>query len=99
MSRNLGHPTAAAAVFAMAVVASGALDAQGRTVTCVGLYSETDAGYVSYRVGSADWVVVKVGDKIPSTAQIRVNVDRDWVRAHHHGIRFRQGRREGRHLA
>ena len=45
----------------------------------MGLYSETDAGSVSYRVGKGEWVVIKVGDKIPATAEIRVNVDRDWV--------------------
>jgi len=53
--------------------------AAGRTVTCVGIYSETDAGYVSYRVGAADWIVVKLGDVIPASAEIRVNVDRDWI--------------------
>ncbi len=79
MSKNLRHLSVAAVVVLAAVVGSGALGAQGRTVTVVGLYSETDAGYVSSRVGSADRVVVKVGDKIPSSAQIRINVDRDWV--------------------
>ncbi len=49
------------------------------TLKCVGLYSETSDGQVSYRVGSGDWVVVKVGDTIPANAEIRVNVDRDWV--------------------
>jgi hypothetical protein len=45
----------------------------------VGLYSETSDGSVSYRVGAGNWVVVKVGDTIPANAQIRVNVDRDWI--------------------
>jgi hypothetical protein len=49
------------------------------TLTCVGLYSETDAGSVSYRVGNGGWVVLKVGDIIPAAAEIRVNVDRDWI--------------------
>lgn len=49
------------------------------TLRCVGLYSETDAGSVSFRVGSGEWVVVKVGDTIPANAEIRVNVDRDWI--------------------
>ena len=66
-----------AAVFVMATAAISF--AQGKTVTCVGLYSETDAGQVSYRVGSGDWVVVKLGYKIPGSAEIRVNVDRDWI--------------------
>ena len=46
---------------------------------CVGLYSETDAGYVSYQVSGGAWTVVKVGDTIPANAQIKVTVDRDWV--------------------
>ena len=49
------------------------------TLTCVGLYSETDAGYVSFRVGTGSWTVIKVGDTIPADAEIRVSVDRDWV--------------------
>ena len=49
------------------------------TLVCVGLYSETGDGNVSYKVGSGDWVVVKVGDVIPAAGQIRVNVDRDWI--------------------
>ena len=62
------------------------VSAQARTVTCVGLYSETAAGHVSYRVGSGDWTVVAVGDKIPVTADIRVNVDRDWVEVIQTGV-------------
>jgi hypothetical protein len=31
------------------------------------------------REGSGDWIVVKVGDTIPVNAEIRVNVDRDWI--------------------
>ena len=49
------------------------------TLKCVGLYSETDAGYVSFRVGSGAWTVIKVGDTIPADAEIKVTVDRDWV--------------------
>jgi hypothetical protein len=45
----------------------------------VGIYSETSDGSISYRVGTGDWVVVKVGDTIPANAEIRVNVDRDWI--------------------
>jgi len=44
------------------------------------LYSETSDGYVSYRIiGKDAWVVMKVGDVIPANAEIRINVDRDWV--------------------
>jgi hypothetical protein len=57
----------------------GAAQAKAGTLTCVGLYSETSDGSISYRVGTGAWVVVKVGDTIPANAQIRVNVDRDWI--------------------
>jgi len=55
--------------------------AQGKavTLTCVGLYSETDGGYVSFRVGAGAWTVIKVGDTIPANAEIQISVDRDWV--------------------
>lgn len=56
-----------------------AADARSGTLTCVGLYSETDAGSVSYRVGTGPWTVIQVGDVIPAKAEIRVNVDRDWI--------------------
>ena len=49
------------------------------TLRCVGLYSETDAGYVSFRSGTGSWTVIKVGDTIPADAEIKVTVDRDWV--------------------
>ncbi len=61
------------------LAAAGAYAQAAKTVTCVGLYSETDAGTVSYRVGKGEWVFIKVGDKIPANAEIRVNVERDWV--------------------
>lgn len=49
------------------------------SLTCVGLYSETDAGYVSFRVEGGAWTTIKVGDTIPATAEVKVTVDRDWV--------------------
>ena len=61
------------------LAAAGAHAQAAKTVTCVGLYSETDAGTVSFRVGKGEWVFIKVGDKIPANAEIRVNVNRDWV--------------------
>jgi len=64
---------------AFALLAAGAYAQAAKTVTCVGLYSETDAGTVSYRVGQGQWAIIKVGDKIPANAEIRVNVERDWV--------------------
>ncbi len=56
-----------------------AADPKAGTLTCVGLYSETDAGFISYRVGSGAWTVVKVGDVIPANAELKVSVDRDWI--------------------
>ena len=61
------------------LAAAGAWAQAAKTVTCVGLYSETAAGTISYRVGTGQWTFIKVGDKIPANAEIRVNVDRDWV--------------------
>ncbi len=50
------------------------------SLTCVGLYSETSDGYVSFRViGNTAWTVMKVGDVIPPNGEIKINVDRDWV--------------------
>ena len=73
--------TAAALSVFLVISAAGsfAATASAGTLTCVGLYSETSDGSVSYRAGSGDWVVVKVGDTIPANAQIRINVDRDWI--------------------
>ena len=69
----------ALSLFSLGTVAGvHAADAKAAMI-CVGIYSETDAGYVSYRIGTAAWVVIKVGDKIPANAEIRVNVDRDWI--------------------
>ncbi len=52
---------------------------QAKALKCVGLYSETDAGTVSSRVGNGPWTVIKVGDTIPANAEIRVSVERDWI--------------------
>ena len=49
------------------------------TLKCVGLYSETDAGYVSAKTATGPWTTIKVGDTIPADAQIKVTVDRDWI--------------------
>ena len=63
------------------VAAQGGFTQQAKaaTLTCVGLYSETDAGSASYRGSSGAWVVLKVGDIIPADGEIRVNVERDWI--------------------
>jgi hypothetical protein len=66
-------------VFLVAAAGLGAAQAKAGTLKCVGLYSETGDGSISYRVGSGQWVVVNVGDTIPANAEIRVNVDRDWI--------------------
>jgi len=69
------------AILAILAAATGLGFAQGKAgaLVCVGLYSETGDGNVSYKVGTGDWVVVKIGDTIPAAAQVRVNVDRDWI--------------------
>jgi hypothetical protein len=66
-------------VLLIAVAGMGAAQAKAGTLKCVGIYSETSDGSISYRVGTGDWVVVKVGDTIPANAEMRVNVDRDWI--------------------
>lgn len=63
----------------LVMFAAGPAFAQAKTLTCVGLYSETSLGSVSYQVGSDDWVVIKVGDVVPANARIRVNVPQDWI--------------------
>ena len=54
-------------------------DAKATTLTCVGLYSETIEGYISARVAGKDWVPVKVGDVLAANAELKINVDRDWI--------------------
>ena len=57
-----------------------AADTKAGGLTCVGLYSETSDGTVSYRVaGKTDWVPIKVGDSISLSSDVKINVDRDWV--------------------
>jgi hypothetical protein len=70
-------PLAAICLFAASGLCFGQSKAGG--LTCVGLYSETSDGQVSYRSGAGAWIVIKVGDSVPATAQVKVNVDRDWV--------------------
>ena len=74
MRKTLRGILVVVAVTLLAAVGAYA-QAKPATVTCVGLYSETDAGTISYRVGQGAWVIIKVGDKIPANAEIRVNVD------------------------
>lgn len=68
---------------AVCLLAAGSLcfgQAKAGTLTCVGLYSETSDGYVSSKVGASGvWTPIKVGDVIPAGAEIKINVDRDWV--------------------
>jgi hypothetical protein len=70
-----------AALIALSGGSLFAAEAKASGVTCVGLYSETSDGYVSYRAaaGKGDWIVVKVGDVIPAAGEISIVVDRDWV--------------------
>ncbi|HBG00955.1 MAG TPA: hypothetical protein DDW87_05215 [Firmicutes bacterium] len=45
----------------------------------VGLYSETAAGSVSYRLGDDNWKKVNLADELPAEAEILIDVARDWV--------------------
>jgi hypothetical protein len=77
--RRLLRGFAAASVFLTIMAGGLSAAAKPGTLVCVGLYSETSDGSVSYRVGTGAWIVIKVGDVIPANAEIRVNVDRDWI--------------------
>jgi len=72
-------PWAVVLVLSGGAAAANAAPGAVATLTCVGLYSETDGGYVSFRVGTGSWTVAKVGDSIPANAEIRIVVDRDWI--------------------
>jgi hypothetical protein len=66
--------------FVIAIGSAFCAETATGALTCVGLYSETSDGYVSVRISSsASWTPIKVGDAIPAGAQIKINVDRDWV--------------------
>jgi hypothetical protein len=70
-------------VFALALIllsVGGLFGAPAGVLSCVGLYSETSDGYVSSRAGGkGDWTPIKVGDVLSADAEIKINVDRDWV--------------------
>jgi hypothetical protein len=67
------------ALLSLAPAPASAADAKAGGMTVVGLYSETDGGFVSFRVAGKAWVVVKLGDVIPAAAEIQIKVDRDWL--------------------
>jgi len=57
-----------------------AANKKAETLTCVGLFSETDAGQISYQVGAkGPWIVIKLGDVIPADATVKLSVEQDWV--------------------
>ncbi len=75
-------PKAAIILLVLVSLSAGALysaDSKAGALTCVGLYSETDAGFISYRLPGKAWVVVKVGDVLPAAAEVQIKVDRDWI--------------------
>jgi hypothetical protein len=53
--------------------------ADTKGLVCVGLYSESSDGQISWRIGKGDWKVVGLGDTVPITAEIRINVPQDWI--------------------
>jgi hypothetical protein len=67
------------AFLSLSVAALYSADAKPGTLVCVGLYSETSDGYISSRIPGKDWVPVKVGDVLAANAELRINVDRDWI--------------------
>jgi hypothetical protein len=79
MNKNITRAILVTALCTLA--ASGLLFAQAKagSITCVGVYSETTDGYVSYRVASGVWTAIKTGDVIPAGAEVKINVERDWV--------------------
>jgi hypothetical protein len=77
--RNVLRSALVMTLFVLAAAGAFAADAKAGALVCVGLYSETSDGSVSYRAGTGQWVVVKMGDVIPANAEVRVNVDRDWI--------------------
>jgi hypothetical protein len=79
MKSLLGATALLAAFLAFPLQGLHAADAKPGSLTCVGLYSETSDGYVSSRVPGKDWSPVKVGDVLPANAEIRINVERDWI--------------------
>ncbi len=80
MKQSLKRISILAAAGLFLATAAFAADAKAVSVTVVGLYSETSDGYVSFRkAGGAGWTVAKVGDVIPTTAEIKINVEQDWL--------------------
>jgi hypothetical protein len=79
MKRSIYISLIASALFALAAGNLSAADAKPGSLVCVGLYSETSDGYVSSRVGGGQWVAVKVGDVLAPNAEVKMNVDRDWI--------------------
>ena len=67
------------AFLSLSMAALYSADAKPGTLVCVGLYSETSDGYISSRIPGKDWVPVKVGDVLAANAELRINVDRDWI--------------------
>lgn len=54
-----------------------AADTKG--IVCVGLFSETSDGQISWRAGKGEWKVVNLGDTVPANAEVRINVEQDWI--------------------
>jgi len=77
------HPvkTLLAASFAalISLGTASAADPKPQPIVCVSLMSETGEGYLSFRVGKAEFQPVKLGQVIPADAELQVTVDRDWA--------------------
>jgi hypothetical protein len=79
MKHFLRGMIALCALTLFSTTAAFSADAKATTLTIVGLYSETSDGYISARVAGKEWTPVKVGDVLAANAEIKINVDRDWI--------------------
>jgi len=80
MKHSLSGALVLCALVAFSAESLYSADAKAGTYTCVGLYSETSEGYICARIaGKGDWVPVKLGDVLAVNAEIKINVDRDWI--------------------
>ncbi len=68
-----------AVLFSMMCTIPQVFAADTKGLVCVGLYSETSDGSISWRVGKGEWKVIALGDTVPLNAEVRINVEQDWI--------------------
>lgn len=80
MEISLKRISLLAVTILLLTAAAFAADTKSVSITIVGLYSETSDGYISYKkAGAATWTPVKVGDILPTTTDLKINVAQDWL--------------------